>query len=333
MKVLSWDVGIKNLAYCNLEYKEDIVTIKSWNKLDLLEDKRNIFKCKICNKNATLVGLDSNNILNYFCGTHKTKYVAIHDKTWDNFDNHIGICTYMTNKNKVCNKKSLWKKNNNTFCTIHKKQYIKTIQNDTKLKSIKKLNSLKNDPQELGTCIFKKLDNYPEILDCNTVCIEHQPVLKNPIMKSVAMFVFSYFLLRGTMENKINKVQFISASNKLKVEDNKIDEVVNKSFENTKIKNLIITLIKKYNKDIEITDLLIQNTIKYLVNKQITENIELYKKIEKDNKNYDLNKDISVIYTKVLLKDQPLWLTHLETYDKKDDLCDAFLQGYYFIKK
>ena len=115
MKVLSWDVGIKNLAYCNLEYKEDVVTIKSWNKLDLLEDKRNIFKCKICNKNATLIGLDSNNIINYFCGTHKTKYIQFSDKTWSEFENHTGICNYMTNKNKVCNKKSLWKKNNNTF--------------------------------------------------------------------------------------------------------------------------------------------------------------------------------------------------------------------------
>lgn len=333
MKVLSWDVGIKNLAYCNIEINDNNIIINSWNKLDILEEKRNVLKCKVCNKNATLVGSDSNKVINYFCGTHKTKYIPFDDKTWDIFDEDVSICNYITNKNKVCNKKSLWKKNNNTFCTIHKKQYITTKLNETKLKSIKKLNSLKNDPQELGTCIFKKLNNYPEILECDTVCIEHQPVLKNPIMKSVAMFVFSYFIMNGSMkcDNNINKVQFISASNKLKVDNDKIDDVINDTFNTTKIKNLIITLIKKYDKDIQITDDLIKDVIKYLISKHITN--DLYHKIAKDNKNYDLNKDISIIYTKVLLKNQPNWLNYLNTHDKQDDLCDAFLQGYYFIKK
>lgn len=329
MKLLSFDVGIKNLACCNLEYSNETITIHSWNKIDLLEDKRQNYKCKICDKNATLIGIDMNKTTLYFCGKHKSKYEPFNDKTWNTFEEHTSLCTYVTNKNKVCNKKSLWKKNDNTFCTIHKKQYINSKITETKLNTIKKLNSLKNDPQELGTCIFKKLDDYPQLLNCDTVCIEHQPVLKNPIMKSVAMFIFSYFLLRGTMENKINKVKFISASNKLKVDNDKIDSVINNTIDTPKIKNLLITLIKKYNKDIEINDDLIKDVIKYLISKHVTN--ELYHKIAKDNKNYDLNKDISVIYTKILLRDQPEWLNLLETHAKKDDMCDAFLQGYYLL--
>lgn len=326
MKIVSWDVGIKNLAYCNLELVDNQVIIHGWDKIDLLEDKRQVLKCKVCNKNATLVGIDGNKVVNYFCGSHKKRY----DPQIDiNFEENIGVCNYTTSK--VCGKKSLWKKNDHMFCNVHKKQYITSIQNETKLKSIKKINSLKNDPQELGICIFKNLDKHPNILDCDTVCIEHQPVLKNPIMKSVAMFIFSYFLMKGTMENKINKVQFISATNKLKVDNDKVDSVVELCFLNDKIKNLITSLITKHDKTKEINDELVKDIIKYLISKHVTD--VFYKKIEKDDKNYNLNKDISVVYTKLLLTNQPTWLEHLDKFSKQDDLCDAFLQGYYYLIK
>ena len=35
MKVLSWDVGIINLAYCMIEYKDDEWTIIDWGKINL----------------------------------------------------------------------------------------------------------------------------------------------------------------------------------------------------------------------------------------------------------------------------------------------------------
>ena len=40
-------------------------------------------------------------------------------------------------------------------------------------------------------------------------------------------------------------------------------------------------------------------------------------------------------YTKILLKDgtNDRWINYLETFKKKDDLCDSFLQGYYCLLK
>ena len=43
MKLLSFDVGIKNLAYCIIEYKNDKLDIIDWNIINLC--KKNNFKC------------------------------------------------------------------------------------------------------------------------------------------------------------------------------------------------------------------------------------------------------------------------------------------------
>ena len=38
-KILSFDVGIKNLAFCLMEKKDDDLTIKKWNIINLVEDR------------------------------------------------------------------------------------------------------------------------------------------------------------------------------------------------------------------------------------------------------------------------------------------------------
>ena len=69
--------------------------------------------------------------------------------------------------------------------------------------------------------IPRKLDTYPSLLDnIQRVCIENQPTLKNPTMKTIQIILYSYFLIRGVTDKKENPVQlisFISATNKLKV--------------------------------------------------------------------------------------------------------------------
>ena len=41
-------------------------------------------------------------------------------------------------------------------------------------------------------------------LNVNTVCIENQPALKNPIMKSVQMIIYSYFLIKDWRHQMTN---------------------------------------------------------------------------------------------------------------------------------
>jgi len=56
-------------------------------------------------------------------------------------------------------------------------------------------------------------------------------------------------------------------------------------------------------------------------------------KTSNEAKAYKLTKDLSVKYTKELINHLPNWLNFLNEQKKKDDLCDAFLQGAYYFEK
>ena len=74
--------------------------------------------------------------------------------------------------------------------------------------------------------IPRKLHEKPQLLDVDIVVIENQPSLKNPQMKSIQMILYSYFLILGKVigngdknTSYIEKIDFCSAANKLKVYD------------------------------------------------------------------------------------------------------------------
>ena len=68
MKVLSWDVGIINLAYCLLDIKKEKIKINDkdeekityqiyeWGLIDLSKKKE--YHCQVCQKNASLKYID-----------------------------------------------------------------------------------------------------------------------------------------------------------------------------------------------------------------------------------------------------------------------------------
>ncbi len=100
------------------------------------------------------------------------------------------------------------------------KKKLKDEGESSKLKKKK----LKKKPtlNELSEKIINTFDNKSIFLDCDYVIIENQPCMKNPTMKSIQMIVYSYFYIRGIVDNKstiLKDIVFISAGNKLKVYD------------------------------------------------------------------------------------------------------------------
>ena len=78
--------------------------------------------------------------------------------------------------------------------------------------------------------IIKLFDDNKLFLECNKVVIENQPCMKNPIMKSIQIIVYTYFSIRGLTDNKTTSdIIFMSAGNKMKVYDGPSIEVNVKS--------------------------------------------------------------------------------------------------------
>ena len=155
MKYLSFDVGIKNLAYCSLNDKKEIL---DWGIINL--DKNPICQCglqKPCCKSSTFIVTDDND----------TKY----------------------------------------SCTTHAKKYKKK----------KKMNN-DRDIFNLSKIMINELNSKEDFLNHEIICIENQPALKNPVMKTVQMILYSYFMIEGATKDKpVDHVHMINARNKLKV--------------------------------------------------------------------------------------------------------------------
>jgi hypothetical protein len=342
-KICSFDVGIKNLAYCIICKDGNNISIEKWDIINLIDDQ--IFNCSsiigktnnVCGKKASLVGTDITGAVKYFCGAHKTKYTP-YDKLpeYDQCAKTKCSCTVRKAANDTpCGKPAYSTKDNLYYCNQHKKTATDKLIKSTALKKLKHKSCTTSNVGDLCFNMYKKLDSIQELTTVNEIFIENQPSLKNPTMKTISCLLFGYFISLQNRHNLQLQVKFISPSNKLKADPTKIDQVVAKVDDNDKVHTILTTLIAKHGPS---DDLTIETTIKYLLNKKTMltqikdkEHIKILGKIEKDDKNYDLNKLLSIKYTEVLLEGSQDWLTHLSKYKKKDDLCDSFLQGYYLL--
>ena len=78
MKILSIDVGIKNLAFCLLEYKNDI-TIHKWNSINICEDEKKVCReIKKKDKNPCLKNAKYHKNGKFFCRIHAKNSTNTH---------------------------------------------------------------------------------------------------------------------------------------------------------------------------------------------------------------------------------------------------------------
>jgi len=111
---------------------------------------------------------------------------------------------------------------NKYYCTVHAKQYYNNIKKTSELKKIKTKKSTNYNFDELKYNLIMELEKRPNLLLANYVVIENQPSFKNPRMKSIALTLHDYYLIRGIIDKKLTNssilyVKFLSPSNKLKL--------------------------------------------------------------------------------------------------------------------
>lgn len=197
MKICSFDVGIKNLAYCIIDKKDDgTFSIIDWKIIDIIN-----FNSKCCFENCSKIGSFLVNGKNY-CNKHKNL--------------SLDIFTQQSPKKFKCSKCSHFSSlsfNDINYCKIHAKQLIKPT----------KINCYKQSLLLLCSSLFEKLDKID--FSCNEILIENQPSLKNPSIKTISIFLYSYFVFNKNKFN-INNIKLIAPVNKLKINKSNTEKIL-----------------------------------------------------------------------------------------------------------
>lgn len=222
MKILSFDVGIKNLAYCIINKNNEDFEVEDWGIIDLSNSSK---KCsyEVINKKNIKKQCDEkacysfNNGEIVLCKDHKNKINELLFKQDINYKNE--------NKDKciTCDKKAHVKLDNITYCKLHSKDVIKPLKPEKIVQ-----NSNKIPIQVLSVTLCNKLDEHENFLDVDHVVIENQPTLINPTMKTISSFLFSYFTIKGICDNNKNcsLAKFMAPCNKLKIFNDKTTEIL-----------------------------------------------------------------------------------------------------------
>jgi len=227
MKLLSVDVGIKNLSFCLFDYDERInkkdekkdikekdIRILKWDNIDLSE--KNALKCSeldknglICDKPATLCISDK-----AFClkCSKKQPYLRLTPELKPAFINKQKLVTLL----EIAKKYSI----KYDAVNVCKKPEIIALINQFVLENcftdVCKSNAIKIDLVTIGRNLQHKFDElfYKDLepLEINTIIIENQigPIANK--MKTIQGMLAQYFIMKN---NNIH-IEFISASNKLK---------------------------------------------------------------------------------------------------------------------
>jgi hypothetical protein len=264
MKIIGWDIGIKNLSYCLLDTEQNPIKpykeyfefngnnyyLIDWQVINLIpkltrNDNEIILKSRLypscnyittnkkgieqcCNTKPKFVSWYKENIydIKFYCSKHKkhlsqdlsedilkqTIFNEINDRVCHcSFDNCETSAVYVNSQNKYYG-----------YCRKHFNSLVKSnsIREEDVLKIIREKKADKNDLTLLSEALYNELDKYPQILDANCVLFENQPVLKNPTMKSMQIFLYGYYMMRGYLnDNKsVSEIHCYNANKKIEMQ-------------------------------------------------------------------------------------------------------------------
>ena len=303
MKILSIDIGIKNLAYAILEC--DVIDKKIGANINDLKDFKDfkIIKWDVINLCNKLISCNEK------CCAKEAKF----------HKDNVFYCKNHTKKTEyslpTCNIKTLHKQSVANLSTlieqyqikiekpINKASLIKLIEeylNSTCFEVIETVNANNVNLIDIGISIKNELNELFKDFDLASI---DQIILENQIspianrMKTIQGMISQYFI-----DCNNYNIKFISATNKLKPFISK--------------ESKYITDYKDYG---DVNDIKDTKDTKDTKDKKLS---------------YNERKKLSIYYTKQLLehKNMSQEVAFFIKHSKKDDLADCFLQGIYYLE-
>ena len=228
MKLISFDVGIRNMAYCifNVSDISNNVSVLDWNIINLMDVEQDIQKCNIINSNQKKNKKNKNN-QETECGK-KAKY----EKNGKCFCEKHAKTSNLLMPIKECSPTHLKKLKIGELQNIATKYKIQIDQTNISKKlvletlllffsnqclhhiSIKKKSANDLDLISIGKNLKKELNLIDEVRTITNVIIENQisPIANR--MKTIQGMLAQYFIMNDN-DNHIS-IEFLSAAGKLK---------------------------------------------------------------------------------------------------------------------
>ena len=210
MKILSIDVGMKNLAYCLMDTKENkTYDILDWNVVNLTDSDKYVCKClkknnKVCGKKARFF-----KNANYFCKTHakQSNYnIPADELNIKKIDKKlVSELKHLVKKYNIEVDKNIKKVTKSVLLDSIKKELINNYLMPVVIKKTTSISLV-----EYGISLKEKFSDIFNYEELDTVIIENQIGPLALRMKTLQGMITQHFI-----ENGIKSIEMINSSNKL----------------------------------------------------------------------------------------------------------------------
>ena len=343
-KIISFDVGIKNMAYCIFELVPDGQPkwkILDWNSINLLEDINADTSELVCNQciRKDKGGRSSGDKKSAAAANTPTKYLP----ELRSYRNPIDASASSTIPHLVlCGNRAKYEKNNQYYCEKHckksgfmmpskstypaylKKKKLGELYKIALLYDIADI-TLKDKRQDLIQKILNYFENH---------------CLKLIEKKQVNSKKESLITIARNIRDKFDNIETMNGITDVLIE-NQISSIASRMSTIQGLLTQYFIMRHDQNCDTNIEFISSRNKLKMFENKAATAATVNSERLCPDeseitpNQRYKNHKKDSIIYAKQILDKYPeyqsKWATILET-KKKDDLADCFLQGIWYIE-
>lgn len=235
-KVLAFDIGIKNLAYCVLENNTDVKSLANCNILEPVEQ----VSCFMCKVKASYKAGDY-----FFCKRH---IPGTHTILKELDTKKLPVVKILKDLVKEHNCEDLGDKKDQLILSLSKKFALP-------FKQPKQDNASKISLEMIHDALRKFVqEKWTDFSNSTDILLENQPVFKNPHMKSVQVLLFATLREQFLIHGQTPKFQLVHAKKKVddapkgddgyKERKQKSEDRVLTLFQTNKIKNT--TLFKMW---------------------------------------------------------------------------------------